>query len=1037
MNNDILKEIRDNDEQIIKLVNRNQELYKKLADTSVNTWNNTESYTATPDRNIMNNDSTAEEIRPLTTVTEPRVSAAKFINLGDSSHQSLQKQMSTVTIESNSDVAVIGHKNSLAPPNDKEIKPRSEFNASNDKESQSEEIFRFVLPDSLTRPTNPGLKSKRSDIDFRPAKMMKSIDSDGGSKSSISRARTKNSRRKPSLNPIPAESGLDFRPELSKENQEKLDSFAKAPQRDDSLSNLLDNSSYKEFSEAKNYQESPSDHSLENATVSNSGNHETKEIASSQETEKVSKPKAPAALSSSINAANLNKKPTRIVPEKTTDRFSLLMQTEKLRVSAIKSSIKLDENEREYCAYVIIIQDIEGEMWSIEKKYDDFVELHSKLVSNLSEELICRIGHNPPSKKMFEVNHNIAPFESDKRLSDLTLYLMTILAETIQDPDDIFLFLCTDLKIASGQRKSIVYQDSIKEGYLSKRGRNFGGWKRRYFVLFAGYLSYYESQVQAARDSQGDEQKPIGKISLKGARIAKQKSRAMSQNSNSKKQYRHALMITENPDDQDSSKRNILCAENDSERDQWVYLIARQVEMIRLGIISVDDEEIVDDKTKLSQKDLEKNQNDSGSQTDLRIYAKYNSITDETQEKKQSFHQRARSRASKLVDWASSQLGKKEEELNQAKGQQILESFPPHVFGVSLSNALEYSRINDEVELPSIVYRCLEYLDHVDACAEEGIYRLSGSSTAIEKLRELFERNRDVDLKLLDPAPDVHAVAGLLKAYFRELPDSLLTPELHPQFMKIFEMSEVSDRVLELASLVSKLPLANYTLLREIIAHLITIVQNSTKNKMTSRNIGIVFSPTLGVPAGIFMIFMAEFDFIFSKTDGQNLTKARVDSVYLRSTESAQLEKSLPSPPKKSEPNSNQSIDYVHKIENKRNSRYFKPVEAPDNADSPDSSVVVSPDSSNSLNRSADENRNIPDVQQILSPLSQLKMKSEEKPERPHSKLFLLYENALDKSLKRNSQYQSSGNFFRTDDLRKVDSRKIRQSVFESNPLGI
>jgi RalA-binding protein 1 len=32
---------------------------------------------------------------------------------------------------------------------------------------------------------------------------------------------------------------------------------------------------------------------------------------------------------------------------------------------------------------------------------------------------------------------------------------------------------------------------------------------------------------------------------------------------------------------------------------------------------------------------------------------------------------------------------------------------------------------------------------------------------------------------------------------------------------------------------------------------------------MTVRNIGIVFSPTLGIPASVFSLFMAEFEYIF------------------------------------------------------------------------------------------------------------------------------------------------------------------------------
>jgi RalA-binding protein 1 len=59
------------------------------------------------------------------------------------------------------------------------------------------------------------------------------------------------------------------------------------------------------------------------------------------------------------------------------------------------------------------------------------------------------------------------------------------------------------------------------------------------------------------------------------------------------------------------------------------------------------------------------------------------------------------------------------------------------------------------------------------------------------------------------------------------------------------------------------LPPPNYALLRALTAHLILIVQNSAINKMTLRNIGIVFSPTLGIPAGIFSDLVSHFGAIF------------------------------------------------------------------------------------------------------------------------------------------------------------------------------
>ena len=36
-------------------------------------------------------------------------------------------------------------------------------------------------------------------------------------------------------------------------------------------------------------------------------------------------------------------------------------------------------------------------------------------------------------------------------------------------------------------------QAGYKEGFLTKRGKNFGGWKTRFFVLQGPSLEYYES----------------------------------------------------------------------------------------------------------------------------------------------------------------------------------------------------------------------------------------------------------------------------------------------------------------------------------------------------------------------------------------------------------------------------------------------------------------------------------------------------------------------------------------------------------------
>lgn len=64
------------------------------------------------------------------------------------------------------------------------------------------------------------------------------------------------------------------------------------------------------------------------------------------------------------------------------------------------------------------------------------------------------------------------------------------------------------------------------------------------------------------------------------------------------------------------------------------------------------------------------------------------------------------------------------------------------VFGVPLEDAVRVSRVVEGYELPSVVYRCIEYLDAKKAVMEEGLYRLSGSNMVIQKLKKKFNQGK-------------------------------------------------------------------------------------------------------------------------------------------------------------------------------------------------------------------------------------------------------------------------------------------------------
>ncbi len=164
---------------------------------------------------------------------------------------------------------------------------------------------------------------------------------------------------------------------------------------------------------------------------------------------------------------------------------------------------------------------------------------------------------------------------------------------------------------------------------------------------------------------------------------------------------------------------------------------------------------------------------------------------------------------------------------------------------------------------------------------EEGIYRLSGSTATIKELRDLFDTYGDVDLLAAPTYWDTHAVAGLLKLYLRLLPTSILTNQLHMDFLHVTDLIDRSDRIMELARLVSCLPLANYTLLRALVSHLLGVIKMSNINKMTISNVGIVFSPTLRIPAGIFTLMMTEFEFVFWVGGGRASTITEEGSNHL------------------------------------------------------------------------------------------------------------------------------------------------------------
>ena len=101
------------------------------------------------------------------------------------------------------------------------------------------------------------------------------------------------------------------------------------------------------------------------------------------------------------------------------------------------------------------------------------------------------------------------------------------------------------------------------------------------------------------------------------------------------------------------------------------------------------------------------------------------------------------------------------------------------VFGMPLSEAVKlYPPSGIDVCLPTVVYRCLQYLRAKDVGKIEGIFRLKGSKLRIRALRHSFDTEGDIDLLADGRYDDAYAVASFLESYIRELPSPVIAQEL-------------------------------------------------------------------------------------------------------------------------------------------------------------------------------------------------------------------------------------------------------------------
>ena len=600
--------------------------------------------------------------------------------------------------------------------------------------------------------------------------------------------------------------------------------------------------------------------------------------------------------------------PDLLLPPNALPSIEIKVASSRLRPPPSQASTRHQEQVSIFTLSVFSRSDAR-ELWRLGKSFLSLSQLDQGLRQSLPE------MPKLPEKKLFEGH---APAVVDTRRSAINNYFDELLDTPMNE--NIAAIICRFLSmdavdpltggtnrqgsVKSSNSSSSGQKDGkpTKAGYLTKRGKNFGGWKSRYYVLDSPELRCYDTV-----DGQH-----LGTIKLLNAQIGRQSGASEGSSPTEdadENEFRHAILILE-PKKKDSSTlvKHVLCAESDDERDEWVEALLHYVNQANsAGSSPAMDKETSTQPVNSSTENVKTiNYADTTAGFAPVMKSPMLPVSATSPRMRQSFEKspgpdrpanisgpmgatlikdasswgnkpEARPKESRMrqifhfkqkpsTDSVSSNQANHEEAGNAATSRSRSFNAVP-VFGLSLAEAVENcSPVGKDVCLPAVVYRCVEYLQATHAANEEGLFRVNGSSAVIKGLKERF--NQEGDFEILGDAQynDVHAIASLLKLYLRELPPSVLTRELHLDFVKVTELDDHVNRVTAFNSLVHQLPQENFVLLRTLSAYLLEVVQHSSQNKMSVRNLAIVFSPTLNLQVPIITMFLTEFDAIFDQT---------------------------------------------------------------------------------------------------------------------------------------------------------------------------
>ncbi|XP_067890965.1 rho GTPase-activating protein 7 isoform X2 [Heterodontus francisci] len=160
-----------------------------------------------------------------------------------------------------------------------------------------------------------------------------------------------------------------------------------------------------------------------------------------------------------------------------------------------------------------------------------------------------------------------------------------------------------------------------------------------------------------------------------------------------------------------------------------------------------------------------------------------------------------------------------------------------NVFGVPLLVNVQRSGH----PLPQSIQQAMRYLRN--QCLDQvGLFRKSGVKSRIQALRQMNETCMD---NVNYEGQSAFDVADMLKQYFRDLPEPLMTSKLSETFLQIYQYVPKDQRLQAIQAGIMLLPDENREALQTLLYFLSDVAAVVEENQMTPTNLAVCLAPSL------------------------------------------------------------------------------------------------------------------------------------------------------------------------------------------------